>query len=163
MSVVVRAAGRDDLDTVRVLFREYVTAPHSETLFHDYLAQQHFDEELAGLPGDYSAPFGALLLAEHDGMIVGCVALKPLDPPYVCEMKRLYVRPEARGLGAGRALVDAVIASARYAGYGVMRLDSMPSMREAQRLYRSYGFYEIPPYNANPVEGSLFFELRLSQ
>lgn len=162
MTVVVRAAARDDLAAVRELFSEYVAAPHNEALFHSYLEQQHFDDELAGLPGEYSPPLGALLLAEQDGVPIGCVALKPLAPN-VCEMKRLYVRPEARGLGAGRALVDALIATARYAGYGFMRLDSMPSMHDAQRLYRSYGFYEIAPYNANPVKGSVFFELNLKQ
>ncbi|MGH7712852.1 MAG: GNAT family N-acetyltransferase [Gemmatimonadaceae bacterium] len=140
MSVLVRAAGVDDLDTVRTLFTEYVTAPRSEALFQSYLAQQHFDSELAGLPGDYASPLGAILLAEHHASVIGCVAMKALEPPEVCEMKRLFVRPEGRGLGAGHALVDGVVEAARAAGYRLMRLDCMPSMRDAQRLYRACGF-----------------------
>lgn len=161
MSVTVRTAGRDDLETLRTLFREYVAAPHSEALFHAYLDNQDFDREVADLPGVYEPPLGALLLAEHGSTVIGCVALKPLDPPHICEMKRLFVRPEGRGLGAGHALVDGVIAAARNAGYSFMRLDCMPSMHDAQRLYRGFGFYEITPYNENPVAGSLFFELQL--
>jgi GNAT superfamily N-acetyltransferase len=158
----VRHATGDDLPLVRTLFAEYVSAPHGETLFHTYLAQQDFERELAELPGAYGPPLGALLLAEHGDVAVGCVAFKPLEPPAICEMKRLYVRPEARGLGAGRALVAGVIDAARSAGYRVMRLDCMPSMLDAQRLYRACGFYEIPAYNENPVQGSLYFERALS-
>lgn len=157
----VRAAGAGDLATVRELFGDYVTAFLGEAHFDRYLAQQNFDEELARLPGEYRPPLGALLLAEHEGRAVGCVALKPLDPPDVSEMKRLFVRPEARGLGAGRALVAAVVDAARGAGYRIMRLDSLPSMHDAQRLYRACGFAEIPAYNANPVAGSRYFELDL--
>lgn len=162
MSVTVRPAGAGELDLVRALFTEYVSAPRSEARFHDYLAQQHFDRELAELPGSYAQPLGALLIAEHGGMAIGCVGLKPLEPPDVCEMKRLFVRPEGRGLGAGTALVDHVVEAARRAGYRLMRLDTLPSMHDAQRLYRACGFVEIPPYNANPVEGSLFFERKLT-
>lgn len=147
------------MDVVRTLFTEYVTAPHAEALFHDYLAQQDYKREIAELPGSYAPPLGALLLATYGDVVVGCVAFKPLEPS-ICEMKRLYVRNEARGLGAGRALVAALIDAAREAGYSHMRLDCMPSMHDAQKLYRSFGFYEIPPYNENPVPGSLFFELR---
>jgi ribosomal protein S18 acetylase RimI-like enzyme len=161
VSVKIRQASGADWDVVRTLFREYVNAPHGEELFHVYLAQQDFETELARLPGVYGAPLGAVLLAEHGDVIIGCVAMKPLTPPDACEMKRLYVRPEGRGLGAGHALVDAVLAAARQAGYRVMRLDCMPSMHDAQRLYRSTGFYEIAPYNANPVAGSIFFERAL--
>ncbi len=158
MSVTVRPAGAADLELVRGLFTEYATAPHDEALFQSYLAHQRFELEVAELPGSYAPPLGALLIAEHGGVAIGCVGLKPLDPPDVCEMKRLFVRPEGRGLGAGHALVDHVLRAARDAGYRVMRLDTMPSMHDAQRLYRAIGFHEIPAYNANPVEGSLFFE-----
>lgn len=163
MSVTVRTAGAADLDVVRALFREYVSAPRTEKLFYDYLAQQHFDRELAELPGSYAQSLGTLLVAEHGGVVIGCVGLKPLDPPDVCEMKRLFVRPEGRGLGAGHALVDHVLRAAQDAGYQVMRLDTMPSMHDAQRLYRAIGFHEIPAYNANPVEGALFFERKLTR
>jgi ribosomal protein S18 acetylase RimI-like enzyme len=159
--VHVRHATNDDLAIVRTLFREYVNSPHGEELFYEYLAQQDFERELADLPGSYGPPLGVLLIAEHDGAVIGCVALKPLNPPATCEMKRLFVRPQGRGLGAGHALVAALIESAKQAGYSFMRLDCMPSMVDAQRLYRSHGFYEIEPYNANPVPGSLFFERAL--
>ncbi|MGQ0643829.1 MAG: GNAT family N-acetyltransferase [Gemmatimonadaceae bacterium] len=163
MSVSVRSANVDDLDIVRALFTEYVGAPHGETLFHAYLDQQDFASEIAGLPGAYRPPLGALLLAEHGAAVIGCVAIKPLAPPEICEMKRLYVRQEGRGLGAGHALVAGIIDAARNAGYRLMRLDCMPSMHDAQRLYRAHGFYTIPAYNENPVPGSLFFELLLSR
>ena len=161
MSVAVRAAARGDLETVRALFTEYARAPRSEALFGRYLAQQDFTGELANLPGEYSPPLGALLLAEHGGVVIGCVALKPLEPPTVCEMKRLFVRPDGRGLGAGHALVAGILAAGRDAGYSTMRLDCLPSMHDAQRLYRALGFYEIAPYNSNPIEGSLYFERSL--
>lgn len=162
MSVDVRRATDADLDVVRTLFREYVNAPHAEELFFQYLAQQDFERELAELPGVYGQPLGDLLLAEHGAVTIGCVAYKPLDPPATCEMKRLFVRPEGRGLGAGHALVAALLTSAARAGYRFMRLDCMPSMVDAQRLYRAAGFYEIPPYNSNPVPGSRFFECELA-
>ena len=162
MSVAVRLAGAEDLELVRALFTEYATAPHDEMLFQSYLADQRFDREVAELPGSYAPPLGALLIAEHAGIAIGCVGLKPLEPPNVCEMKRLYVRPEGRGLGAGHALVDHVLRAAHDAGYQVMRLDTMPSMHDAQKLYRAIGFHEIPAYNANPVAGALFFEFTLA-
>jgi GNAT superfamily N-acetyltransferase len=161
VSVHVRHAGSADLATIRALFMEYVTAPRGEALFQAYLDQQNFDRELSELPGEYGPPLGSLLLAEHGGIAIGCVAFKPLAPPEVCEMKRLYVRPEGRGLGVGRALVEQVIAAAQRAGYSAMRLDCLPSMHDAQRLYRACGFYEIAAYNANPIPGSLFFERRI--
>lgn len=158
MSVTVRVAGRGDLATVRQLFSEYVSAPRSETLFQEYLVMQHFEEELKSLPGAYGPPLGALLLAVREAEVLGCVAVKPLELPYVCEMKRLYVRDAARGLGAGRALVLAVLDVARGAGYRVMRLDTLPSMHAAQQLYRACGFYEIAAYNENPIAGTVFME-----
>jgi putative acetyltransferase len=108
------------------------------------------------LPGGYEA----LLIARRDGEAVGCVALKPL-PEGACEMKRLYVRPAARGSGAGRSLVEASIARARDLGYAVMRLDTLPTMDAARSLYVSLGFRPIERYNDNPIEGVLFFELNL--
>ena len=114
------------------------------------------DDELAALPGGYDA----LLVARVDGEVAGCVALKELTDG-ACEMKRLYVRPEARGSGAGRALVEKSIAKARELGYPVMRLDTLPTMDTARALYLSLGFRPIERYNDNPIEGVLFFELQL--
>jgi putative acetyltransferase len=144
-----------DGQTVHELFEEY-----AESLGFD-LCFQGFDVELATLPGRYSPPSGRLLLARRDGLPLGCVALRDLDDG-ICEMKRLYVRPEARGTGAGTLLTDAVIAEARAAGYARMRLDTIaPIMERAVLLYRRRGFVQIPAYAANPIEGALYLELTL--
>lgn len=144
----------EDLASAKFLFEEY-----AESLGFD-LDFQGFDEELANLPGEYAPPKGYLLLAEYEGQLAGCVALKQLEDP-ICEMKRLYVRPEFRGLGIGRALAEAVIAQARNIGYTRMRLDTAPSMEAARTLYRSLGFRQIGPYRYNPIEGAIFMELEL--
>jgi putative acetyltransferase len=147
---VIGAAGPGDAETVRTLFREYAAWLGLEGWFTD------LEEELAALPGGYEA----LLVARQEGEAVGCVALKPL-PDGACEMKRLYVRPGARGSGAGRALVEASIARARELGYALLRLDTLPTMDAARALYLSLGFRPIERYNDNPIEGVLFFELSL--
>jgi ribosomal protein S18 acetylase RimI-like enzyme len=148
------ASGPEDVDTARTLFREY-----ADGLGVD-LAFQGWERELRELPGDYAPPRGALFLAEREGQAVGCVALRPLDPP-LCEMKRLYVRPAGRGTGLGRRLAEHVIAEARRLGYATMRLDTLPSMGDAQALYGRLGFREIAPYRYNPIVGTRFLELDL--
>jgi putative acetyltransferase len=125
------------------------------------LCFQSFDQELAGLPGDYAPPDGRLLLAEYRGQPAGCVALHKLDSE-ICEMKRLYLRPQLRGRGVGRALAEAVIAEARAIGYRKMRLDTVePAMPNAVAMYRRLGFVEIAPYRTNPIAGALYMELAL--
>jgi putative acetyltransferase len=144
-----------DASVVHELFEEY-----AESLGFD-LCFQGFDVELATLPGRYAPPSGRLLLARVDGSPVGCVALRDLDDG-ICEMKRLYVRPEARGTGAGTLLTDAIIAEARAAGYTRMRLDTIaPIMERAVSLYRRRGFIEIPAYAEHPIDGALYLELTL--
>ena len=155
-------ASDEDFAAVRELFREYVSVPDWEATFATYLAQQGFDDELASLHRVYAPPAARLLLARVDGTPAGCVAFKALDPPDVCEMKRLYVRPDFRALGVGRQLVEAVIRHAAAAGYRRMRLDTLPSMRSAQRLYHVVGFREIPAYCENPVAGAVFMEYDLA-
>jgi ribosomal protein S18 acetylase RimI-like enzyme len=111
------------------------------------------------LPGDYAPPQGRLLLAKAGGDLAGCVALHPLEAG-ICEMKRLYVRPQFRGQGVGKALLNTVLAEAGAIGYQRMRLDTVePIMQDAVRMYRAYGFREIAPYRSNPIEGALYMEL----
>lgn len=124
------------------------------------LGFQNFQQEIESLPRDYGPPTGAFFLAEWDGEFVGCVGLRTFDPD-ACEMKRLYVSPSARGHGVGRALAEAIVGEARRLGYRSMRLDTLPSMREAQGLYAALGFGPIEAYRHNPVPGTRFMELRL--
>lgn len=149
---VVEATSPAALDQVRSLFEEYAAS-----VGHD-LCFQGFAEEVRSLPGLYAQPAGGLFLALVDGVPAGCVAVRPLEPPAIAEMKRLYVRPIARGTGLGRQLVLRAIECAIRAGYRSMRLDTLPTMADAQRLYRRLGFAEILPYKAHPVPGATFME-----
>lgn len=153
-TTIVQAESQDDVARARELFVEYAASLEVDLCF------QNFDEELSSLPSDYGPPSGRLLLALVSGELAGCVALRRIDRS-ACEMKRLYVRPRFRGIRLGRALAASVIDQAHELGYGAMRLDTLPSMREAIPLYRSLGFRPIAPYRANPVEGALFMELKL--
>ncbi len=149
------AEGAADMDVVRTLFREYQQGLGVSLCFQD------FDTELAGLPGKYSGPQGCILLAEADGRPAGVVALRALEGDSIAEMKRLYVRPTARGRGLGRRLAVGVIDEARKRRYAAIRLDTLPHLVEAIELYRVLGFAEIRPYNDNPLSGVRFYELKL--
>ena len=153
-AVLRRAASEAEIETVRTLFREY------EKSLGISLCFQNFAEEVAGLPGDYAPPDGRLLIAFVGRRPAGCVALRRIGEG-VAEMKRLYVRLRFRGMKLGRQLTEAVLEEARSIGYRAVRLDTLPSMREAQTLYLSMGFTDIPPYNDHPVEGTRFMEKRL--
>jgi len=149
-------AAEPDIASVAALFREY-----AEALGVD-LSYQGFASELAGLPGAYAPPAGALLLAvSSDGSPLGCVAMRRLNEDGACEMKRLHATPAARGQGIGRALAVAAIEAAMRAGYRNMRLDTLPGMEAAQALYRSLGFEITPPYYDTPVIGTIFMRKRL--
>jgi ribosomal protein S18 acetylase RimI-like enzyme len=145
-----RIALSDDVALIRALFREYAGSLGVDLSF------QGFDEELAALPAGYDA----VLVAHLDGEPAGCVGVRPLDSR-TCEMKRLYVRPSARGAGLGRALALRAIGHARMLGYERMRLDTLPAMAAARALYRELGFFEIEPYCHNPIAGTAFMELPL--
>jgi GNAT superfamily N-acetyltransferase len=147
---VERATSLRDLEAIRVLFQEYAD---SLGVNLDY---QGFEKELRDLPGDYAAPSGMLLLARSNDEVVGCVGVRPLNER-VAEMKRLYVRPAARGTGLGRTLSEAAIDFARQL-YVRMRLDTLPTMGRAQELYRALGFVTIAPYRFSPVPGTVFME-----
>lgn len=143
----------DDLTAIRSLFKEYAQRLGVDLCF------QNFEGELARLPGDYAEPRGALLIAA-----AGCCALRPLDTvdyANACEMKRLFVRPEFRGLGLGRQLAEQIMDLARVAGYDCLLLDTLNDMETARALYQGLGFEEIPPYYFNPIEGAHYLKVRL--
>ncbi len=148
------AASAQEIGTARELFREYEKGLGISLCF------QNFAEEVATLPGRYSPPEGRLLLAFVEGRAAGCVALRKIDDG-IGEMKRLYVRPEFRGHGLGRRLTEALLSEATAIGYRAVRLDTLASMTEAQALYVSMGFTDIPPYNDHAVAGTRFLEKRL--
>jgi GNAT superfamily N-acetyltransferase len=145
-----------EIAAVAGLFRDYVDWLGIDLTF------QGFPAELAGLPGKYAPPMGELLLASAPaGEALGCVALQSLDGGDICEMKRLYVRPSARGLGLGAALVTAIIKTAEDLGYNEMKLDTLPWLTDAFALYQRFGFVEIPAYYNNPIPGTRYLAKRL--
>ena len=159
-TIQVRDAGDEEgLDHARRLFGSYAAE------FADSIAEalcfQGFEAELAGLPGRYAPPSGCLLLAMEGDVPAGCVAMRDLGGG-TCEMKRLYVTGPYRGRGVGRLLVEELIRRAERAGYRRMVLDTVPEMAGAIALYRSFGFVEIPPYWACPIERTVYFEKSLT-
>jgi ribosomal protein S18 acetylase RimI-like enzyme len=155
---IASAHAGSELDAIRVLFREYAQSLNMDLCF------QNFDAELAGLPGDYAAPRGSLLLATVDGAFAGCCALRPLDGvdyANACEMKRLYVRPKYRGLGLGRLLAGEILDQARQSDFACVLLDTLNEMEAARALYDDLGFEEIPPYYFNPIAGAHYLKATL--
>jgi GNAT superfamily N-acetyltransferase len=153
---ILPAKSAADLAAAAALFRVYAASLPID------LAYQDFEAELAALPGKYAPPSGALLLARGaGGDALGCVALRPLGELGFCEMKRLYVRPEARGLGLGKALVEVILYEAGRLGYAEMRLDTLPSMQDALALYAGVGFERINAYYDTPVPDTVFLAKRL--
>ena len=151
----IRQASTDnEIAIARTLFQEYAAWLGVD------LAFQGFGEELAVLPGVYSPPRGRLLLASEKGETAGCIALRPVAE-LACEMKRLFVRPAFRGRGVGKMLAERVVEEARMIGYASMKLDTLPSMGAARRLYEALGFVPIPAYYDTPLPGTIFMELQL--
>ncbi len=159
MTVTLRTLTADDseaIEQVRQYFRNYAAWLGVD------LSYQNFEQEMALLPGAYSAPQGRLFFAEVDGCPAGCVGVRPLpESDGLCEMKRLYVSPEARGQGVGAALAMAAIKAAKEIGYKKLMLDTLPNMRMAVKLYRELGFTEAPAYYQTPIEGTMFLTLDL--
>ena len=155
---LLQAESPEHIAAVRALFREYAAALAVDLCF------QNFEAELAGLPGEYAPPGGALLLALVDGLPAGCVALRPLpeaDHTNACEMKRLYVPPAFRRFGVGRLLAQQLMDRANQAGYSCMLLDTLDDMEAARSLYETLGFEEIPPYYFNPIAGAHYLKVEL--
>jgi ribosomal protein S18 acetylase RimI-like enzyme len=142
----------------REIFQEYADGLGVDLCF------QNFEAELSDLPGDYAAPRGALILAQIEGQIAGCCALRPLDSvdyPNAAELKRLYVRKAFRRFGLGRQLAEAMLDAARTAGYHCVLLDTLDDMEAARQLYAELGFEEIAPYYHNPLPGSHYLKVDL--
>ena len=153
--MIVQGETSGQIEEVRLLFREY------EAWLGVDLCFQSFEEELENLPGEYAKPSGRLFLALSVEKIAGCIALRKIGDA-TCEMKRLFVRPDFRGLRLGKMLIEKVIAESKTIGYRRMRLDTLPDkMPEAVELYQFNGFREIPPYYENPHKETLFMELDL--
>jgi putative acetyltransferase len=152
---IAQAESPAQIAQARELFLEYAQSLGFSLCF------QGFDKELVDLPGDYAPPDGRLFLAHYQTHLAACAALHKLEPG-ICEMKRLYLRPQFRGKGFGRALADRIIAEARHIGYHHMRLDTVePVMGDAVAMYRKIGFHEISPYRENPIAGAMYMELQL--
>ena len=154
MEILIRPAASTDIPHVRAMLREYV-----EWIGLD-LGFQAFDAEVAGLPGDYAPPRGALFVAVDGERHVAMIGLRPLNGT-IAEMKRLYVRPEARGRGLARQLIARLAEDARRLGYTEIRLDTLPMMGDAQALYQALGFVDIAPYYDTPIAGTRFMGKRL--
>ena len=154
MAIIRHAIFPDDTASVLGIWREFIA---NSPVNLDY---QGNDAEFANLPGKYAAPQGCVLLAERESQIEGCIAFRDVSAG-ICEMKRLYVRPHARGSQLGRALVSRLIVEARIAGYREMRLDVMEKSVSARRLYEAFGFVVAEPVSFNPAPGASFLGLHL--
>jgi putative acetyltransferase len=153
---VIRSASTDaDFTQARALFEEYAAGLAIDLCF------QGFSQELDTLSRMYGPPRGVLLLAEIEGVAAGCAGVRPLDD-IICELKRVYVRPEFRGTGMGRRLTETAMRAASEMGYKSIRLDTLPEMAAAQRLYEQLGFRDIPAYYGKPMAGQRFMEAILS-
>ena len=153
---IIRAQSPDEIDEVRRLFREY------EQFLGVDLCFQSFEEELAGLPGKYGPPDGVLLMATDGRQSAGCVALRKVENG-ICEMKRLYLRPQYRARGVGRLLAERILSEATALGYSVMRLDTLDKLKAAMGLYEAMGFRRREPYYGNPLPGVVYWELDLGK
>ncbi len=154
MTQIIRMETDEHHIQAKLLFHQYAS-----TLDFD-LNFQGFDDEVTTLPGVYSHPEGCILLALDKDKFTGCVALRKLETN-ICEMKRLFVIPEYREKKIGKLLARKIIDVARKSGYKIMRLDTVATMKEANRLYLSLGFRRIDAYCYNPIEKAVYYELKI--
>jgi putative acetyltransferase len=155
---LVEADTPAQFEAARALIEEYAAEIRSSMGID--LCFQNLSSELAHLPDMYGPPTGCMLLAGSDGEWVGCCALRRFADG-VCEMKRLYIKPAARGAQLGQRLTKLLISKARALGYGRMLLDTLKEMTAARTLYGSLGFRQIEPYYLNPAAGVTYMELDL--
>jgi ribosomal protein S18 acetylase RimI-like enzyme len=155
MIKIISAINNECVTRAKELIQEYALSLGLDLGFQD------FEQEMATFPSQYSPPGGCLFVAQYENKIVGCVGLRDQGSG-ICEMKRMYVQPNFRGKGLGKALAEAGIDKARSMGYTHMRLDTAPSMESAIRLYTSLGFRDIAPYRFNPIEGARYLELKIN-
>lgn len=148
------AVSTEDFNDGKRLFLQYAQSIDIDLGF------QGFDKELEIIHQQYNKPSGALLLAYAGELPVGCAAIRPIDEEHA-ELKRMFVQPEYRQYKIGRKLMELIIEKAAALQYKYIRLDTLPTMTSALGLYRSFGFYEIPPYRFNPVEGAVYMEKKL--
>jgi GNAT superfamily N-acetyltransferase len=153
---IIEAKTPKHIDQVRLLFREYEEWLNVDLCFQD------FEQELADLPGKYAAPSGCIFLAFENDRAAGCVAVRPIEHD-LCEMKRLFIRPEFRNKGLGNTLVKMIIEKAKDIGYRQMRLDTLNTLEGAMHLYEKFGFKQIEPYYHNPLQGTIFWELEIDK
>jgi ribosomal protein S18 acetylase RimI-like enzyme len=151
---ISRANNSKYIDYIKALFLQYAEALNVDLSF------QNFEDELKVLPGKYSEPEGALLIALEDNEPIGCIALRKIDDE-TCEMKRLFVKPEYRNMRLGKRLVEEIIKEGKQIGYKSMKLDTLKSMESAVKLYKYFGFKETEPYIYNPIKDAIYMELKL--
>lgn len=153
--IIYRAAETDvDFSLGKSLFRQYAVSLGVDLSF------QEFENELQRIDQQYNKPSGALLLAFYEADAIGCAGVRKLDEE-TAELKRMYVQTPYRGLRVGAKLLEQAIEIAKVRGYKKIRLDTLKDMTRAQELYRSFGFYEIPSYRFNPIEGTIYMEKEL--
>ena len=160
MSIEIKL-GYKDTDNIKILFDEYTKLlVDTDSNFENYLDIQNYDDEIENLNAKYSLPHGRLYIAYLNKQAAGCIALRKINESD-CEMKRLYVKPEYRGSGIAKKLVDLIISDAKSIGYQCMLLDTLPGLKGAIKLYEGIGFYRIPSYNDSPIDDTVFMKLDL--
>ncbi|MFZ0453916.1 MAG: GNAT family N-acetyltransferase [Ignavibacteriaceae bacterium] len=155
-NVIISKITKNDFDQSKELIKDYLSWIDIDLSF------QQIEEELNSFPEKYEEPKGSFYVAKDGNKVVGCIGLKE-NQDNICEMKRLYVSDEYKGFGIGKELIKTIIDEAKRKGYERMRLDTLPKMKSAQRLYKGFGFYEIEQYLINPIKGAVFMEKMLNE